>query len=48
MEYIVVLAHLSIKELAMAAVLMIELRNALVKWFAKYDTILWMNYRFSY
>jgi len=39
----VVLAHHTIKELAMAVALMIELRNAPVNGVAKLDTVVLMN-----
>jgi len=42
-EYTVVLAHLSIKGLAMSAVLMIELKNAPVNGVAKYDAVVLMS-----
>jgi len=42
-EYTVVLAHRTIKELAMDVALMIEPRNAPVKGVAKYDAVVLMN-----
>jgi hypothetical protein len=41
--YIVELVHHSIKELAMAVVLMIELRNAPVNGIAQFDVVVLLN-----
>jgi hypothetical protein len=42
-EYTVVLVRLTIKELAMAVALMIELRNAPVNGVVKFDAVVLMN-----